>query len=428
MRARERRAERDRERGLLRRRGRRGRRGAASPRAGSPDVVVVDPPRAGLAGQGAPPARRGSRPPRIVYVSCNPTTLAANLKTLIARLGLHARARRGRWTCSRTRPTSRRWRCSTALESTRVPLPFEALSRRTRGCSLLEPATATAGAASPATPPPMRRADGSDAGRPHLRPAGHRRRPDERHRVASGARRATWHSSGGCALHSAVVAVPCGFDPPVSVARRRECRRHVGAAPALRLSRCARPGDTASVRAVGSLRPTAVEQRRCRRFDARRVTSRRGPSHVTDAPADFDRRLRVRAVSAAPPDQVAVREQEGDREQRQRGQPAESEESCQTASAIVEPERRGQRAATSADAQPEAVGGGEEEREEQEIGQPEVRGAVLARDRERERERREDLAALGHDVVRRPAPHRVRVDERHDAARRARPSRRSRSR
>ena len=55
-------------------------------RAGEPDVVVVDPPRAGLSGKAL---RRIARlePPRIVYVSCNPTTLAANVKTLGADWG-----------------------------------------------------------------------------------------------------------------------------------------------------------------------------------------------------------------------------------------------------------------------------------------------------------------------------------------------------
>jgi 23S rRNA (uracil1939-C5)-methyltransferase len=50
-------------------------------RAGAPDVVVVDPPRAGLAGKAL---RRMARlgAPRIVYVSCNPTTLASDLKAL----------------------------------------------------------------------------------------------------------------------------------------------------------------------------------------------------------------------------------------------------------------------------------------------------------------------------------------------------------
>jgi 23S rRNA (uracil1939-C5)-methyltransferase len=50
-------------------------------RAGEPDVVVVDPPRAGLSGKAL---RRMARmePAKIVYVSCNPTTLAANVKEL----------------------------------------------------------------------------------------------------------------------------------------------------------------------------------------------------------------------------------------------------------------------------------------------------------------------------------------------------------
>jgi 23S rRNA (uracil1939-C5)-methyltransferase len=48
---------------------------------GEPDVVVVDPPRAGLAGKAL---RRLGRigAPRIVYVSCNPTTLASDVKVL----------------------------------------------------------------------------------------------------------------------------------------------------------------------------------------------------------------------------------------------------------------------------------------------------------------------------------------------------------
>jgi 23S rRNA (uracil1939-C5)-methyltransferase len=50
-------------------------------RSGPPDVVVVDPPRAGLAGKAL---RRlgGIGAPRIVYVSCNPTTLASDVKVL----------------------------------------------------------------------------------------------------------------------------------------------------------------------------------------------------------------------------------------------------------------------------------------------------------------------------------------------------------
>jgi 23S rRNA (uracil1939-C5)-methyltransferase len=56
-------------------------------RAGPPDVVVVDPPRAGLSGKAL---RRLGRlePERVVYVSCNPTTLAGNVKEFAADWGL----------------------------------------------------------------------------------------------------------------------------------------------------------------------------------------------------------------------------------------------------------------------------------------------------------------------------------------------------
>ncbi|MBA3329335.1 MAG: 23S rRNA (uracil(1939)-C(5))-methyltransferase RlmD [Actinobacteria bacterium] len=55
-------------------------------RAGDPDVVVVDPPRAGLAGKAL---RRLGRlgAPRLVYVSCNPTTLASDVKVLTTEWG-----------------------------------------------------------------------------------------------------------------------------------------------------------------------------------------------------------------------------------------------------------------------------------------------------------------------------------------------------
>ena len=50
-------------------------------RAGAPDVVVVDPPRAGLAGKAL--RRTGELgAARLVYVSCNPTTLASDAKVL----------------------------------------------------------------------------------------------------------------------------------------------------------------------------------------------------------------------------------------------------------------------------------------------------------------------------------------------------------
>jgi len=54
--------------------------------AGDPDVIVVDPPRAGLSNKAL---RRlgGLEAPRIVYVSCNPTTLAGNVKELATSWG-----------------------------------------------------------------------------------------------------------------------------------------------------------------------------------------------------------------------------------------------------------------------------------------------------------------------------------------------------
>ncbi|HEY3070587.1 MAG TPA: 23S rRNA (uracil(1939)-C(5))-methyltransferase RlmD [Gaiellaceae bacterium] len=55
-------------------------------RAGPPDVVVIDPPRAGLAGKAlGRVAALGA--PRLVYVSCNPATLAGNAKALVEEFG-----------------------------------------------------------------------------------------------------------------------------------------------------------------------------------------------------------------------------------------------------------------------------------------------------------------------------------------------------
>ena len=50
--------------------------------AGTPDVLVVDPPRAGLSQK---VVRRiiEAGPKRVVYVSCNPTTLAPNAAQLV---------------------------------------------------------------------------------------------------------------------------------------------------------------------------------------------------------------------------------------------------------------------------------------------------------------------------------------------------------
>ena len=51
-------------------------------RAGRPDVVVVDPPRAGLS-RTVVHRIIDAAPRRIVYVSCNPTTLAPNASELV---------------------------------------------------------------------------------------------------------------------------------------------------------------------------------------------------------------------------------------------------------------------------------------------------------------------------------------------------------
>ena len=51
-------------------------------RAGRPDVVVVDPPRVRPVAEDRAPDHRGRARSAIVYVSCNPTTLAPNAAQL----------------------------------------------------------------------------------------------------------------------------------------------------------------------------------------------------------------------------------------------------------------------------------------------------------------------------------------------------------
>ena len=80
-------------------------------KAGRPDVIVVDPPRAGL----SPKVVRRiieAAPKRIVYVSCNPTTLAPNAAQIVE-AGYALRACDPS-TCSRRRRTSSASRSSTA--------------------------------------------------------------------------------------------------------------------------------------------------------------------------------------------------------------------------------------------------------------------------------------------------------------------------
>lgn len=56
---------------------------------GRPDVLVVDPPRAGLS-ERLIPAIMKKAPPRIIYVSCDPATLARDLAALAPMYGLKA--------------------------------------------------------------------------------------------------------------------------------------------------------------------------------------------------------------------------------------------------------------------------------------------------------------------------------------------------
>ena len=80
-------------------------------RSGKPDVVVVDPPRAGLSQK---IVRRCSRPRPSAWSTCRATP--RRWRPTPARWSTRATCSRrcGRWTCSRRRRTSSAWRCCAA--------------------------------------------------------------------------------------------------------------------------------------------------------------------------------------------------------------------------------------------------------------------------------------------------------------------------
>jgi 23S rRNA (uracil1939-C5)-methyltransferase len=98
-------------------------------RAGRPDVVVVDPPRAGLS---AKVVRRiiDAAPKRIVYVSCNPTTLAPNAAQLVE----------AGWTLRKVRPVdmfpqTHHVECVALFERAAAPPPEDGGSEDAEGAA-----------------------------------------------------------------------------------------------------------------------------------------------------------------------------------------------------------------------------------------------------------------------------------------------------
>ena len=89
-------------------------------RSGPPDIVVVDPPRAGLSGKGRAAAgadRRAADRLRLLQ----PDDARRGTSSSSARTGATSCARRGRSTCSRTRRTWRPSRCSSGRDSSLEP-------------------------------------------------------------------------------------------------------------------------------------------------------------------------------------------------------------------------------------------------------------------------------------------------------------------
>ena len=161
-------------------------------------------------------------------------------------------------------------------------------------------------------------------------------------------------------------------------ARARAARGHVPAHAAHRDGRAAR-ARLARSRARSATTPTRRPSAAC---------ARAGPRSARGSPSE------QRAGSAGSPSMSSKRGR---------------------VSASVAPKDSGHREPTSSRVRrPQRSAAREEEREEEQIREPELRRVRLTRDREREREGREQLPLVRDDVLRRPAPDRVRVHPRDD--------------
>ena len=124
----------------------------------------------------------------------------------------------------------------------------------------------------------------------------------------------------------------------------------------------------------------------------------RQPKKNGDADESADRRLAAQ--------EVGVRDEEAEGEEGQRRQAADVERVREDDREAV---HEGHREPRPDDAEVPACSGGEEERVEEDVRRPEVRGAA-AGDEERDRDGGVDLEVVRRDRVRRPPPHGDRVD------------------
>ena len=381
-------------------------------RAGPPDVVVVDPPRAGLAGKAL--RRTGAlEAPRIVYVSCNPTTLASDLAVLRDEYGY----RLERCTPRRHVPAhaAHRERLAAPARSGILPTRVDAGRserghddqggdmnvRKLRCCSWLR--SRCCGGL-------WRRRLGSDASGDtdttvveETTTEDDRRRDHETETDGDDDRRTTTSRSAasapsspgsGAKLSQARRAATRASSRPrrSSTSSPTRCRTRSGTttrcsptnfqelAEALKdvdlaTGETPSPEDLAKLQELTQRRST---RRRCSRQPrtsrpGRARTASRGVGRGRSAGA---RRSRVPAAPERAPQQVGVRDQEPERDGRERRQAVQVEGVGRDEGRR---DRGGHRRPTSRHAQPEPSRGGEEQGEEEDVGRPEPRRRVLSR-------------------------------------------------